>query len=109
MITMLLGFMFNDSELSPCDLISLHRLLSKLSVKNLWHGLFTTELTCKLHPNLLYSTQITTKIIRLNLSTLHLLWVKRCEIIHCIVDSETSVNELVELRSEVNAMLQDED
>ena len=52
---------------------------------------------------------MTAKIIRLTLITSHILWIKHYEIIYGTVDGDTSVNALVELRSEVKDMLQDTD
>ena len=62
-ITMLLGFLFNDPEPPPSDLISLHVLLPQLSLRNLWHVFFPTELTHKLCSDLLCATQTIAKII----------------------------------------------
>ena len=43
----------------------------------------------------------------MTLSTLHLLWLKRCEIVHYKLDGETSVNNAMELRQEVEDILQE--
>jgi len=38
---------------------------------------------------------------------LHLLWLKRYEIVHCTLDGETQVNDVIELRQEVSDILQE--
>ena len=70
---------------------------------------FPIELSFNIHIDRLSAQILISKIIKLVLTTLHLLWIKRCEIVHCTLDGETNINDVLDLRAEVNEILNDPD
>jgi len=108
-VDLLLTFMTNSLRVLPLHLYYLYTKLSYISLQNLWYSFFPKELTALIYSDLLYAQQITAKIIRLALATLHLLWLKCCKIVHYTLDGETRVNHIIELKVEVRDILQEPD
>ena len=70
---------------------------------------FPSAISAKIHPDCFSAQILLSKIIRIALGTLRLLWIEWCEIVHCSFDGETNVNDVLNLRVEVSEILNDTD
>ena len=106
-IELVISFMLAPPSSTPDSRRLLSSLLSQFPLRTLQHGFFPKIFVEAVHPDLLRAREIASKWIRLTISTLHLLWLKRCEIVHCKLDGETAINDAIELQQEVEDMLQE--
>ena len=94
--------MTNDKHPSPPPrLQGLHRKIHEFGLRSLWCGIFPRSLSSAISSDKLQATLLVSIIIKISLSTLHKLWLKRCKMVHATLSSDTQLEEIVTLRNEV--------
>ena len=83
--------------------------LKKIGRRNLWNGLFHVSLLYFAHYDLMIAIKATSKLIKCCTMSLHNLWIARCDFICMQTEKEVSVDELNELKLEVEDLLLVED
>ena len=98
--------MTNYQHLSPPPrLQGLRRNLHKCGLRSLWYGIFPLSLISAISSDKLQDTLLVSSIIKLSLSTLHRLWLKRCEKVHATLSGDSQREEIASLRNEVREVL----
>ena len=94
-----------NRDYSPVSRVSnMHKDLLETGRRNLWSGVFLNLVTIAIHSDILCTRRIISKICRQCILGLHRLWIARCNFIYMRSSEALMIEELTDLRSELDSL-----
>lgn len=109
-LLLLSHFITNDQHPSPPPrLYGLRRNLHEFGLRFLWHAIFSRFLNSAISSDKLQATLLVAIIIKLLLSTLCRVYIKRYDMVNLTLSGYIQLEEIINLRNEVIEVLHSED
>ena len=94
-----------NRDYSPASRVSnMHKDLLETGIRNLWSGIFPNSVIKVIHSDILCARRIISKICRQCILGSHYLWIARCNFIYMQSLEAVIIEELTDLRSELDSL-----